>query len=420
MRLFYGNSTIDFQPDAHIDWHVLPKPDQAEDLTVSGDSLQRAIADLIRQLEVSGACKGDTVLLVVPDHTRRCRIDEILALLLPELDEALSLRIRILIANGSHALQPEDAVRELIGGEVYDCYPVTQHDCCDEQRMEFLGATTAGTPISINRAAMEADWIITIGGILFHYFAGYGGGAKMLLPGIAGRETIRINHRRTLDPATGQFHPDCRDGNIATNPVYSDLVEICAFFPRALSLQVVLTPLGEIAAAAAGPILPVQRDLLPLVRRFYSIPLSERADIVIASAGGYPGDVNLIQSHKSIHHAYQAVKPGATLIVLAECREGIGSATFMEYFTGASAAEMGDLLLRHYLINGHTALALKTKTEGAQIILVSALAPELVRRTGMIPAASFAEAWRIASSSLPAKGLGYILPHAARYLPVMV
>lgn len=419
MQLLYGSRTIPFEPEAGIAWKVLPAAAPVEEVPPAGDVIGTAIADLVHQLEALGASRGDTLLLVVPDHTRRCRLDELLPRLLPELEDALSLRTRILVANGSHVLQPEALVREVIGGEVYDAYPVTQHDGREEKRLEFLGSTSRGTPVLVNRMALEVDWVVTIGGILYHYFAGFGGGPKMLLPGIAGLESIRSNHRFTLDPATGQFHPDCREGEIDRNPVYLDLAEVCTFFPHALSLQLVLTPAGQIAAAAAGPILPTQRQLLPSVRRLYSIPLTARADVVLASAGGYPGDVNLIQSHKSIHHAFQALKPGGTLIVLAECREGIGSSSFMGYFTGVSAAEMGQELLRTYLINGHTALALKSKTEAARIILVSALAPEVVKRTGMIPAQSLAEAWALARMELPARAEGYIMPKAGQFLPLI-
>ncbi|HNW58367.1 MAG TPA: nickel-dependent lactate racemase [bacterium] len=418
MQLAYGSQLLSFHPDSGIHWRVFPEWEPDESAPPPSGWIEPAIAELIRQLTSLGASRGDNLLLVVPDHTRRCRLDEILPRLLPELEDALSLRIRILVANGSHVLQPEARMREVIGAEVYEAYPVVQHDCREEKRLEFLGTTTRGTPVTINRMALETDWVVTIGGILYHYFAGFGGGPKMLLPGIAGEETIRRNHRLTLDPGSGQFHPDCREGEIERNPVYLDLAEVCTFFPHALSLQLVLSPSGRLAAAAAGTILATQRRLLPEVRRFYSVPIPGHADLVIASAGGYPGDVNLIQSHKSIHHAFQALKPGGTLVVLAECSEGIGSAAFMSYFTGASAAEMGGELLRSYRINGHTALAMKSKTEAARVILVSALAPDQVRRTGMIPAASLEQAWELARPDLLEGATGYILPQASKYLPL--
>jgi lactate racemase len=418
MNLAYGSSVLPFQPESDVTWQMLPAEEPGAAFMPDPVILDRAMEALLRQLDNQGVSRGDQLLLVIPDHTRRCRLETILPRLLPRLESELSLKIRLLVANGSHVLQPEALVREVVGEEVFESYTVRQHDARDESWMHSLGETTAGTPVAINRMALEADWIVTIGGILYHYFAGFGGGPKMLLPGIAALETIRINHRRTIDPATGQFHAGCREGNIETNPVYHDLAEVVRFFPRALSLQLVLSPSGEIAAAAAGPILSVQNELLPMVRRFYGVPVRDPADIVIASAGGYPADVNLIQAHKSIHHAFQALKPGGTLIVLAECREGIGSAAFLGYFTGASSREMGRELLRNYLINGHTAMTLKSKSEQARIILVSELDGATVRRTGMIPAASLDEAWALAKVGLPAAAAGYIMPKASKYLPL--
>ncbi len=418
MLLKYGSRTISFQPDPSVAWQLLPEVEPGGAEAGNTASIRLAIHELLRQMAEQGAGAGENLLVVVPDHTRRCRLEQILPLLLPALEERFSPQIRLLVANGSHVLQPDELVCEVVGADVFARYPVVQHDAHYEAGLVSLGTTSTGTPVAINQMALEADRIITIGGILYHYFAGFGGGPKMLLPGIAGLETIRINHRRTLDPATGQFHAECREGNIETNPVFLDLAEIVRFLPQALSLQLVLSPRGEIVEAAAGPILPIQKRLIPAVRLHYGLPIVGRADVVIASAGGHPADVNLIQAHKSIHHAFQALKPGGALILLAECREGIGSSSFMGYFTGRSAGEMGAELLRNYLINGHTALALRSKTEQARIILVSELDAGLVCSTGMSPAGSIAEAWDLARPHLPDRAKGYIMPAAAKYLPL--
>ncbi len=418
MQLKYGTDYVTFTPDAGVAWTVLPEQEPG-DFAVTGRALiDKAVADLLLQLRDTGVASGSRLLLVVPDHTRRCRLAEILGALLPVLVKNLNPVIKIIVANGSHVLQPEAVVRELVGESVYDHFPVIQHDARDDAQLIELGVTSYGTPVRLNKLVLESDWIITIGGILYHYFAGFGGGPKMLLPGIAGVETIRSNHRRTLDPQTGMFHRDCEEGNILTNPVFVDLAQVVNFVPRVLSLQVVLSPRGEIVDAEAGPLLPVHQRLCERVRQLYGVPVKEKADVVVVSAGGYPADVNLIQSHKSIHHAFQALKPGGAVIALAECREGIGSSYFMRYFNGATSAQMGARLLSDYQINGHTALALRTKTESARIILVSKLDANEVQQTGMCPAASFTEAWEIAKNHLPASAMGYIMPNGSKYAPV--
>jgi len=417
MKLRYGDGSLTFTPAEQLQWQILDKEfsDASED---QQEIIRRAVISLADALE-SRIGLSAKLLLIVPDHTRKCQIHLILPLLINVLEERFRAQIQILIANGSHILQPDDVIRDLIGPEIFRQYPVAQHDCHDSDSLVYFGDTSYGTPVFLNEKVKQADFVLTIGGVLYHYFAGFGGGAKMLLPGVAGYETIRINHRRTIDERTGQFHPNCYEGNIETNPVFVDLAEVVNFVPNALSLQVALNPLGQIVKAEAGPILPTHKNICAIVKDMYSLPIGQKADVVVASAGGFPSDVNLIQAHKSIHHAFQAVNRNGYVIVLAECREGIGSKTFMPYFDAGTSEEIGKQLLADYKINGHTALALKRKTEEAKIILVSALDRELVRKTGMIPVKSVDEAWSLVAPNVKQGSIGYILPNAQLFVPMM-
>jgi lactate racemase len=381
--------------------------------------LSTGIDDLLDQLDERRLVQGCRVLLVVPDHTRFCRLDEILRLLLPRLQERWQPEIEILIANGSHVLQPEETIRRLVGEEVYDSYPVYQHDSRDAQALDFWGTTRYGTPVYLNSRVKKADFIITIGGVLYHYFAGFGGGPKMLLPGVAGYETIRINHRRTVDETTASFHSQCREGQLDGNPVFMDVAEIISFLPNVLSLQVVLNRKKEPIFCQAGPLLQVHRRACQCVEQVYTMPLSQQADVVVASAGGFPADVNLIQSHKALHHAFQAVKSKGFILLLAECREGIGSATCMPFFQAGDAKAMGKRLLEGYQINGQTALALRMKAEQANIYLVSSLDEQQLAKTGIKAAGSFYQAWQVIASQLPESARGYIMPKASTFLPVL-
>lgn len=416
MKFKYGRSQIDVNLPHNINWQLLKKelppfPPQEELVRVAVDSL-------VDQLDKTTAKKRD-LLLIVPDHTRRCGLEIILPILIPQLEKKFACEIRILVANGSHLLQPEETIIDLVGKEIYDSYAVVQHDARDDSALYLAGSTTNGTPVWLNRMVVEADFVITIGGILYHYFAGFGGGPKMLMPGVAGYETIRLNHKRTIDPVSGRFHPQCYEGNIDTNPVYSDLVQVLDFVPNVLSLQMALGLNGEIIYAQAGPVVETQRAVCEQVRMAYDIPIDTKADLVLASAGGFPSDVNLVQTHKSIHHAFQAVKPGGTIILFAECSEGAGSQTFTPYLEYGSSEEIGRVLLKDYKINGHTALTLRAKAEQAMIILISSLEDGLVRKAGMMPAHSFDEAWEIARADLPDQSLGYVLEKASALVPVL-
>jgi lactate racemase len=416
MQLSYGHHQIEFRPEGDVQWQVLSHQTGGAG---QGISIEPAIDELAALIKARISAAGARLLLVIPDHTRRCRVDEILHMLLPKLETLTSPIIDIVVANGSHVLQPETTVRDLVGADLYDRYSVRQHDSQDQNGLHYFGATDYGTPVFLSKQVKDADVVVTIGGILFHYFAGFGGGAKMLLPGVAGYETIRINHRRTIDETSGSFHRGCREGQLNGNPVFMDLAQVDQMVPDVISLQVVLNPQKEFVFAQAGPMLSVHQQGCQVVKATYSLPLKAQADVVVASAGGFPSDVNLVQAHKSIHHAFRAVKPGGSLVMLAECREGAGSKTFMPCFAAGDSLAIGRQLLANYQINGQTALALKAKTEQVQIHLVSSLDPGLVRKTGMIPHDSLDKAWHAVQSRLPAHATGYIFPKASVYLPVL-
>lgn len=414
MKLPYGRTTIECTPPASIGWQLLLQnlPPVALE---TGKLIQGGIKDLSEQIIAAGFSTAKHILIVIPDHTRRCHAE----MILPGLLEMLSFaELEIIIANGSHVLQPRDVIRDLVGDSVLDQVPVFQHDSRDETQLYYAGETSNGTPVWLNKAIQRADFVITLGGILYHYFAGYGGGPKMLMPGIAGYETIRMNHKFTIDHQTHEFHKQCREGNLQTNPVYQDLVQVLDMVPNTLSYQIALSPQGDIVHVATGSVLEAQHKVIPHVKKMFDVPIEKKFDIVLASAGGFPADVNLIQSHKSIHHAFQAVRQDGVIVMVAECSEGIGSSTFLPYFEAGSSEKIAAQLVQDYKINGHTALSLKTKAERANIILLSSLPDDVVQRCGMIPAQNIQQAIEIAQPLLSENSTGAILPKAYAQVPV--
>ncbi|MBN1560171.1 nickel-dependent lactate racemase [candidate division KSB1 bacterium] len=412
MELRYGDSAIDLKLPPHIDWHVLEK--KVISSSAEMDVIQQGIDALLQQL-ADRLKKKSRITLICPDHTRKCNLPLILPALVDGLEKNFLADIEILIANGCHALQPETAVAELVSPAIYHRIPTFQHDALDDEQMLHFGQTSYGTDVRLN-AKVKADFIITVGGILYHYFAGFGGGPKMILPGVAAYETIRQNHRRAI-AADGHLHPRARHGNILANPVYNDLAEGADFVPNTLSLQVVLSPAGGVVFCAAGPIIATQKKLIPRVQELYSVEIAGRADVVIASAGGFPGDVNLIQAHKSIHHAFQAVRRGGVIILFAECREGIGSTTFLPYCECGSATAIGKALLEEFRMHGQTALALKEKAESVTIYFISALDDDIVIKAGMRPCRSTDDA--LADIKSREINKGYIMPRANMTVPVL-
>ncbi|MBD3383310.1 nickel-dependent lactate racemase [candidate division KSB1 bacterium] len=413
MLLSYGREKREVDLPININWQRLTfqEPSQrADEKVIIQNAIQMAKAS-IDNLKTTPA----NVLFIVPDHTRRCKIESILPFVLTLFPSA-ETKVTILIANGTHELQSARAIKALLGENIVEKYNVIQHDCHDDGILRYVGETRAGTPIWLNRLLLEADFIMTINGILFHYFAGFGGGAKMLLPGAAGYETIRINHSYTIDRTTGQFHNGCHDGNLDTNPVQQDLRQVLDFLPPVLSFQVVLDSSGMIRYADSGPVLQVQKKLCSRVKELYSIPIRERADIVVASAGGYPMDVNFVQSHKSLHHACKAVRKNGHVVLYASCDEGIGSGTILPYLQYSTSREVAEALLKSYKVNAHTALAIKTKAENVNIYLISDLPDNFVHKMGITPVKNFTQAMKKIKARTPLS-TGYIMEQANLQVP---
>ncbi|MBL7075404.1 nickel-dependent lactate racemase [candidate division KSB1 bacterium] len=362
---------------------------------------------------------GEKVGVIVPDHTRKWGGDIVLPIVLEKLKSQGITDLLIIIASGTHRPTTQDEILGMVGKSIGNRYPICPHDGKDEKELEWVGMTKRGTPVWINKRIAEVDKILALGGILYHYFAGFGGGPKLMMPGVAGWQSIEKNHLLTLDES-GNFRPQCGDGILDGNPVYEDIVDSLRFFKPAFLLNTILNDRGRIAAAVAGDVVLAHLKGCEIAKKMYTIPIREKADLVVVSAGGYPKDSTFIQSHKAIQHAFYAVREGGLIIALAECAEGIGSPTFMEWFEYPDLETMKCNLVKHYSINGHTALSLRNKLQKVKIILVSELDFVTVKKMGLIPANTFEEAMAVAGDFLPRHYKTYILEDGSAGVPKMV
>jgi nickel-dependent lactate racemase len=335
---------------------------------------------------------GIPITIIVPDKTRQSGCIALLPLVLRRIHERgiPPESIRILFANGTHGPQSEQEKRTIIGDAVYESYSVYDHNPHEEKGLTYTGRTARGTEIRINTIAAESPVIIAIGAIIHHYFAGFGGGPKLIVPGIAAYSTALQNHRLTLTE-NGDFNSACKDGNIDGNPVYEDIVEAVRLCPPVFFIGTLLDTEGNITDIVAGDPVDAHRSGARLADRQLRVAIRQKTDTVITSGGGYPRDCTMIQAHKALHHAYEAVFDGGVILCCAECRDGIGSPTFMRWFENTSITSMQHELLEHYTLNGHTALALQKKLTTIKIVFVSMLDPTLVRKMGMVPASSLDE-----------------------------
>jgi len=364
---------------------------------------------------------GEKVVIVTSDITRPTGSDVYLPLLVQRLNDAgvRDRDIEIVIALGIHRKQTEAEHRKIVGA-LYGRIKVSDHECDASGALVYLGETSRGIPIEVSRTVAEADRLILTGAVTFHYFAGFGGGRKSILPGVSSHKSCMASHFALLNPEEGGGKdPRAVTGNLEGNPVHEAMLEACALRPPEFILNTVLTPDKKILAAFAGDWREAHAAGCRYYAQSFSYPLTERADLVVVSCGGFPKDINLIQAHKSMEYASRALKPGGVMILLAECRDGYGNATFFNWFRFPSCGELEAALRRRYEINGQTAWSVKEKAERFRIVLVSQLPPEEVRTMGMHPAATPQEALDLARTMLPEQFTAHIIPEGGTVLPVL-
>ena len=364
---------------------------------------------------------GEKVVIVTSDITRPTGSEIYLPLLVQRLNQAgvRDRDIEIIIALGIHRKQTEAEQRRIVG-ELYRRIKVSDHDCDAPGALVYLGDTARGIPVEVNRSVAEADRLILTGAVTFHYFAGFGGGRKSLLPGVSSRKSCMASHFALLNIGEGSGkNPKAVTGNLEGNPVHEAMLEACAMRPPDFILNSVLTPDKRILAAFAGDWREAHLAGCRFYARAFSYPIPAQADLVVVSCGGFPKDINLIQAHKSMEYASRALKPGGVMILLAECRDGYGNATFFNWFSYASCGELESALRMRYEINGQTAWSVKEKAERFRILLVSKLPPAEVSAMGMIPAQTPQQALDLALPLLPEGFTAYLIPEGGTVLPVV-
>jgi nickel-dependent lactate racemase len=340
---------------------------------------EKFLYDLLSKLPENPSRYSD-VGIVVADKTRLCGYPDFLPWLLEALHErgAYKENIHIYIAYGTHPKQSEEESLKSYG-PLFKEYHFIHHDCYEEDVFTELGLTRRGTPVRIRQDILNSSLIITFGAISHHYFAGYGGGRKLLFPGLADRKSVYANHSLFLDRDNRQLAKGCQPGNLEGNPVAEDLEEIDAMMPPKVSIHGILNSRGEVVQLKLGKSYKDFEEACSLHDSYYRANISTRYDAVLASSGGYPKDINFIQAHKSIHHAAAFVRDGGTLIILSECRDGIASDYFLKYLEAGSFENAFAILETDYEGNGGTALSMMTKTGRINIVMMTSLNEQLCK-----------------------------------------
>lgn len=308
------------------------------------------------------------VAIVVDDATRKAPSDIMLLPVLSELNRAgvKDENVTVIFGTGIHrAVKPEEALM-LLGEEALKRIKVISHDSKAPDLVN-AGTTERGNKVFLNRIFAEADVRVLLGDVGFHYYAGYGGGRKSVLPAIAGEETIKYNHSLMLNS-------NARTGVLEGNPVHEDMVEAAKLGKVDFTLNVVTNSKGEVVKAFAGELETVFKEGVKLVDEMFRIVVDRRADIVVTSCGGSPADINLFQAYKAIDSALEVVKRGGVIILVAECPEGHGNQVFYDWMAKFSDLKsMEKEIKRNFAFGGHKAYYLLKALQNHKIILVSSL-----------------------------------------------
>lgn len=274
-----------------------------------------------------------------------------------------------------------------------------------------MGTTTAGTPVDITRAVAEADYRICLGNIEFHYFAGYSGGAKAIMPGVSTRDAIQANHSMMV-------RPEACAGNIKNNPIRDDIEEAGRICGIDFIVNVILSEHKNILKAVAGHPVDAHRTGCQFLDTLYLKELEKPADIVLVSQGGAPKDLNLYQTQKALDNARHAVREGGIIILIGSCKEGLGERVFEEWMTQSPSSEaMIERIGHDFQLGGHKAAAIAMTLQKADIYLVSDMEPEFVKSLFLTPMADVQTALDAAFEKLGKDATVLAMPYGGSTLP---
>jgi lactate racemase len=346
------------------------EPKNREGVADAKAEVERALKEPIGSKRLCEIANPESkVAIVVDDATRKAPSE---AMLLPVLAELNAVGVKdenvtVIFGCGTHrAVKPEEAA-ELLGEAAIKRVKSVSHYCTAPDSV-YVGTTkTYGTKVHLNRVFAEAQVKVLLGDVGFHYYAGYGGGRKSILPAVCSEETIKQNHALLL-------YANARTGILQDNPVHQDMTEAARLAKVDFIVNVVENKKGEIVKAYAGDLERAFLEAVRLVDELYRVTIDRRADIVVVSAGGSPSDLNLYQAYKALDNALDAVKRGGVIILVAECPEGHGNQVFYDWMMRLGDLKNVEREIKHnFVMGGHKAYYLLKALQNHQIILVSSM-----------------------------------------------
>jgi nickel-dependent lactate racemase len=412
INLAYGKSAINFTFDAN-QFEVLGRAEGKRALSdvEIGGRLDSPVES--KQLEEI-VQPGESVLIVVPDATRQTASGQTVNLIVRRLiaSGTMPFDIRIIFATGIHRRVTDAEKKAILTPFIAQRVKTLDHNPRDLAQIVRLGDAASGIPIELNRALLEHDHVIIVGGVSFHYFAGFTGGRKLICPGLASTRTVSETHRLAFDCATKSRRAGVGSGLLDGNAVHEVFMEVARKCPPHFAVNTIVNEAGEAIELFCGDWRAAHETACEFYAARHTIEIAEKRELVIVSCGGFPHDTNMIQAHKALETAAQACAAGGTIIFLAECADGTGRLDFLDWFAAENSERLAEKLCESYQVNGQTAWSLLRKTEKFNVPVVTSLPESETRPMRLHKAHDFDEAL----SNINMGQKGYILPFGAKFL----
>jgi len=371
--LKYGSHELTIPIPESVQFDTILPP--ANSPTLSGvDCVRNAIHHPISPINTERIKNARHICIAINDKTRPVPYKDILPPLLDYLRDfdVTPEKITYLVATGTHTPAAEAEMQYILSDELRLGSQIRSHDCDDQHNHIFLGTTSSGTEVEVNRLFYESDYRIVLGNIEPHHFMGYSGGVKTAAIGLTSRKTIRQNHSHLTSPLSFT-------GNFADNPCRVDVEEIGKMIGVDIALNLILNTNKQIMHALFGDPASVIKHGIPISENICQVKIQKPYDLVLVSPGGYPKDINFYQAHKAVTNAAALTKTGGRIILVAECREGSGSRPFQQFMTGVGSPD--EVLAKFdqvgFEIGPHKAYLLARQLKRVRLSVYSTLSDDL-------------------------------------------
>lgn len=365
---------------------------------------------------------SDRVVVLAPDITRLwAGPAQFLPTLISEINSTgvEDSNITILLGNGDHRRHTPRELERLVGSDLIGRIEVLDHLAREKGELTYLGETSRANKVWINRRVMEADKVILTGGIVYHFLTGFGGGPKALSIGVAGYDTIQVNHRLALGTPEEGINPKVQSGLVDGNPLRDDVVEIMKMAKANFVLNTVINPRKEIAGVVAGEPLAAHMEGCRMAEEFFSVPTNLNGDMIVASAMGYPEDIDLYQVYKTFDNMSRVTRPGGVIVLFAECRDGMGNDDFSHILKDfPSNEDRYNFLTNNCTIGGLMGFGIALWAQEFKVVLYSSMPEKELENSGIIYAPSPEEAVNIGYDMAPDNPDIVLMPHGSVTFPV--